>query len=340
MEKTYIHLSSDEADFTLNCILDIANQGFWDWNAKTGYVYRSIGWFRMLGYDYRVFKDDVFTWENIIHPDDYERVMHHFEAYIHGESPEYKIEYRCKKSDESYVWIEDSGKIVERNLDGSVLRMIGAHTNIHENKLFKEMLIQTNERLIDNNLSLENLVKIRTQELTIINKKLGTQIKEARYNASHDGLTGIINRREFERVFEKEIYRAKRYSYPLSMLVLDIDNFKVVNDRYGHKVGDQVLIGLVTLVQNIIRESDIMARWGGEEFVIVFPEITLDDTFKKAEMLRKAIHEYIFASNLHITCSFGVTTYTQGDTNDTVFIRCDQALYAAKNAGKNNVQIL
>lgn len=338
MEKTYTHQTADEADFTLNYILDISNQGFWDWNAKTGYVYRSMGWFRMLGYEYRVFKDDVFTWENIIHPEDYERVMRYFEAYIHGETSEYKIEYRCKKSDDTYIWIEDSAKIVEKNPDGSVLRVIGAHTNIHENKLFKEMLIQKNERLVDNNLSLENLVKIRTQELTKINKKLNAQIKEARYNASHDGLTGIINRREFECVFEKEIYRAKRYSYPLSMLVMDIDNFKVVNDQYGHKVGDQVLIRLVALVQKMIRESDIMARWGGEEFVIVFPDSTLHDTLNKAEMLREAIHEEHFPSNLHVTCSFGVTAYTQGDTNDTVFIRCDQALYAAKKSGKNNVQ--
>lgn len=339
MKKTYAHQTTDGADFTLNYILDVSNQGFWDWNAKTGYVYRSVGWFRMLGYEYKVFKDDVFTWENIIHPEDYERVMHHFEAYIRGESMEYKIEYRCKKSDDSYLWIEDSAKIVQKAFDGSVVRMIGAHTDIHETKLFKEMLIQKNEHLLDINLSLENLVQERTEALRELNKKLNEQIQEVRYYASHDSLTGIVNRREFERLIEKEIYRAKRYSYPLSMLVMDIDNFKVINDKYGHKTGDQVLTDLVSLIQKIIRESDIMARWGGEEFVIVFPENTISDTVNKAEILREAIYEHIFASDLHITCSFGVTTYIPGDTKDTVFIRCDQALYDAKNVGKNKVQV-
>lgn len=237
------------------------------------------------------------------------------------------------------MWIEDTAKIVQKASDGSVVRMIGAHTNIHETKLFKEMIIQKNEHLLDKNLSLEHLVQERTEALSEVNKKLNEQIQEVKYYASHDSLTGIINRREFERLIEKEIYRAKRYSYPLSMLVMDIDNFKVINDQYGHKTGDLVLTNLVSLMHKMIRESDIMARWGGEEFVIIFPESTLSDTVKKAEMLRETVAEHVFASNLHITCSFGVTTYLQGDTQDNVFIRCDQALYDAKNRGKNKVEV-
>lgn len=338
MEITYAHNTIQDADFTLNSILDISNQGFWDWNALTGHVYRSIGWYRMLGYDHIVFKNDVFTWENIIHPEDYERVMEYFESYIHGDILEYKIEYRCRKSDNTYLWIQDSGKIIQKNSDGTVLRMIGAHTNIHDFKRSQEKLLHQNELLMNDNLSLDALVKERTEELNLINKKLQEQIQEVEYNASHDRLTGLYNRREFESIFEKEMHRAKRYLYPLSVVLFDIDDFKKINDTYGHKIGDEVLIGISILVQKIIRQSDTIARWGGEEFIVIFPESDLENTKVKAETIRAAIDREIFPKNLHVTCSFGVTTYLKEDTSDSLFIRCDNALYQAKNLGKNNVQ--
>jgi diguanylate cyclase (GGDEF)-like protein/PAS domain S-box-containing protein len=338
MEITYVHDTLQDADFTLNSILDISIQGFWDWNALTGHVYRSIGWYRMLGYEHIVFKDDVFTWENIIHPEDYERVMEHFESYIHGDIPEYRIEYRCRKSDNTYLWIQDSGKIIEKNSDGTVIRMIGAHTNIHDFKRSQEKLLQQNELLMNDNLTLDALVKERTEELNLINKKLQEQIQEVEYNASHDRLTGLYNRRKFESIFEKEMHRAKRYLYPLSVVLFDIDDFKKINDTYGHKIGDEILIGISILVQKIIRQSDTIARWGGEEFIIIFPESDLESTKVKAETIRSAIDREIFPKNLHVTCSFGVTTYLKEDTSDSLFIRCDNALYQAKNLGKNNVQ--
>jgi diguanylate cyclase (GGDEF)-like protein/PAS domain S-box-containing protein len=338
MERTYTHDTLEEADFTLNNILDISNQGFWDWNALTGHVYRSIGWYRMLGYEHTVFKEDVFTWENIIHPEDYERVMEHFESYIQGDIPQYSIEYRCRKSDDTYLWIKDSGKMVQKSPEGTVIRMIGAHTNIHDYKLSQEKLLKQNELLLNDNLSLDALVKERTEELNLINKKLQEQIQEVEYSASHDRLTGLYNRREFETIFEKEMHRAKRYGYSLSVVLFDIDDFKKINDTYGHKIGDEVLIGISILVQKIIRDSDIIARWGGEEFIIIFPESDLQNTKEKAEHIRKTIDLEIFPKNLHITCSFGVTTYLKEDTSDSLFIRCDNALYKAKNKGKNNVQ--
>lgn len=339
MEITYEHKTLAEADFTLNNILDISNQGFWDWNAITGYVQRTPAWFHMLGYDINVFKNDVFTWENIIHPDDYERVMKHFEDYINNRIFEYKIEYRCKKYDNSYIWIEDTGKIVQR-IDGKVARMIGAHTNIDSEKTSKEMLIQQNKLLLSDNATLDNLIKERTEELTTINKKLQEQMQEAQIFASHDGLTGLYNRRSFEKLFKKEMHRSNRYSYPLSVALFDIDDFKKINDDYGHIVGDEVLIGISILVSKIIRDSDIIARWGGEEFIIIFPESDLSTTKEKAENIRAAIANEIFPSSVRVTCSFGVTAYLKQDTADSLFIRCDDALYQAKANGKNNVNTL
>ena len=340
MEVTYEHKTLVEADFTLNNILDICNQGFWDWNALTGHVQRSPGWFRMLGYDMNVFKNDVFTWENIIHPDDYDRVMEYFEAYVNGQISEYKTEYRCRKHDNTYIWIHDTGKIVQRTEDGKVARMIGAHTDIDAVKTSQDMLLYQNKLLLSDNATLDNLVKERTEELTLINQRLHEQIIEVVLSASHDGLTGLYNRRSFEELFEKEMHRSKRYSYPLSIVLFDIDDFKRINDTYGHKIGDEVLIGLSILVPKVIRDSDIIARWGGEEFIIIFPESDLESAKEKAEKIREAIANEIFPSSLRVTCSFGVTTYLKEDTADSLFIRCDDALYKAKADGKNNVKTL
>lgn len=337
MEATYKHKTLEEADFTLNNILDISNQGFWDWNALTGYVQRSPAWYHMLGYDVNALKNDVYTWENVIHPDDYEQVMKHFEDYINDRIPTYNIEYRCKKYDNSYIWIQDTGKIVQRTEDGKVARMIGAHTNIDAEKTSSERLLQQNKLLLNDNATLDNLVKERTDELMFINKKLHEQIIEVEQSASHDGLTGLYNRRSFEVLFEKEMHRSKRYSYPLSIVLFDIDDFKKINDTYGHKIGDEVLIGISILVSKLIRDSDILARWGGEELIIIFPESDLESAKEKAETIREAIANETFPSLVRVTCSFGVTTYLKEDTADNLFIRCDDALYKAKEEGKNNV---
>lgn len=340
MREIYKHQILEEADFTLNNILDISEEGFWDWNAITGNVERSYGWFRMLGYDIDLFQKDVFTWENVIHPDDYKRVMEHFESYINGKVSKYKIKYRCRKFDESYIWIEDSGKIIKKTDDGKVARMIGAHTNINDTEVFKTELLKQNKLLTLDKATLEDLVQQRTLELNRINAELQSKIKDAEHDASHDALTNLYNRRVFESIFQKEMHRAKRYSYPLSVALLDIDDFKKVNDEHGHKTGDEVLVEIAILLQKNIRDSDIVARWGGEEFIIIFPQNSTKDTKDKANLLRNRIENKMFPNSLKITCSFGVSSYLEEDTESSFFIRCDKALYKAKELGKNNVQVL
>lgn len=115
--------------------LDIISDGVWDLNARSGHVDRSSGWYRMPDHEVDSFNKDVLTWENVIHREDYPNVMTRFESYINANIPEYRILYRCVRADGSLLWIENSGKIVERNEDGSVARMIGAHTDINEAKL-------------------------------------------------------------------------------------------------------------------------------------------------------------------------------------------------------------
>ena len=340
MKKTYSHLSVIESDKTLNNILDIVTEGVWDWNAITGQVDRSPGWYKMLSYDIHCFEKDVYTWEDVIHHDDYKMVMKHFEDYITGQIPTYKIKYRCKKGDGSYLWIEDSGKIIEYTNEGKVSRMIGTHKNINQEELNYIKLKEQNEFLLNNNLTLESIIKKRTCELEELNKQLQEKIEQVEYNASFDIVTHIYNRRKFEEIFLKELHRVKRYSHDLSIILIDIDDFKIFNDTCGHKVGDKVLLDLSNLLKGHLRDIDTLARWGGEEFIIILPNTSKDRAQIKAELLRQNIEEKLIVNDITITCSFGVTSYIQGDDTNSIFIRTDKALYLAKDANKNNVKVL
>lgn len=338
MKKRYSHNSLDEAEKTLTYILNIIQEGVWDWNALSGHVERSPGWYRMLGYDVDSFDKDVLTWENVIHPEDYPRVMEHFEAYLNGKSEKYRIEYRCRSADGSYLWIEDVAQIVERTPDGKVARMIGAHLDIHAAKTAQDELYRQNELLRHDNATLENLVSERTAELRQLNITLQRQLEEISHIASHDRLTSVYNRYMFEETLHKEISRAKRYSRPMGLVMVDVDYFKEVNDRYGHQSGDAVLRELALVLQKNLRDSDIVSRWGGEEFVVILPNTTQEQAAVIAEKLRAAIEESRFEKGIALTCSFGVTAYREEDTVDSLFARIDRALYRAKEFERNNVQ--
>ncbi len=162
--------------------------------------------------------------------------------------------------------------------------------------------------------------------------------KEFEYKASHDALTKIYNRLKLNELFLHEINIVARYKNQLSLIMLDIDHFKAVNDTYGHLVGDDVLIELSHHISKNIRESDIFARWGGEEFMIVLPHTSLEDAKILAEKLRSTIYTQLSFKELkQISCSFGVTEFRQDDTQDSVFKRVDDALYEAKESGRNCV---
>lgn len=327
-------------DKTLQHVLDIVADGVWDWNVLTGHVARNAGWYRMLGYDVDSLKQDVLTWENVIHPDDYPLVMAHFEDYVKGRVPEYRIQYRCIKADGTPLWIEDSGKIVERLPDNSPARMIGAHTNIGELKATQTKLAQQSQLIVGDYANLEHLIKVRTEELAELNKKLQEKVQEVEQLASRDMLTGIYNRRMFEQLIDIEIKRAKRYSQPMSVILADIDLFKQVNDIYGHSMGDKVLSNVAETLQEHIRESDILARWGGEEFAIILPNTESDTALEMAERLRCSIAQMRSDNNIQVTCSFGVTEYNTADSGDSIFSRMDQALYQAKDCNRNNVKLV
>lgn len=152
-----------------------------------------------------------------------------------------------------------------------------------------------------------------------------------------DKLTGIYNRHKFEEFFVLESERSRRFALPLSMLLIDIDHFKSVNDTYGHDAGDEVLKGLALVIQTNIRKIDIFARWGGEEFLVLSPGTDQENIQELAEKLRKAVEDAVFPEVGRITISLGVSTFKQEDSFIEFFKRVDGGLYAAKENGRNRV---
>ena len=169
-----------------------------------------------------------------------------------------------------------------------------------------------------------------------------TKLKEKsnlfEYQASHDKLTGLFNRNKFDEVYSKEVKRSKRYNNELSMIIFDIDDFKMVNDNYSHQIGDDVLKEIAKIIQNGVREQDINVRWGGEEFLILLPQTNLEGAVIVASKIRIAIKEHLFSNkDLRITASFGVSQLLSEDTETTFISRGDNLLYEAKKTGKDKV---
>lgn len=167
--------------------------------------------------------------------------------------------------------------------------------------------------------------------------------KELLEMALHDRLTGLYNRRSFDDKMENEIKRTERYDKNLSLLMIDIDHFKKINDTYGHQAGDEVLKKLATVIVKCIRNSDYAARYGGEEFTVILPETTLEQAAVMAERIREAIATTQFTllshtDKIHLTVSIGLSTYRENSSVEELINAADTALYKAKKSGRNQVQ--
>lgn len=154
-----------------------------------------------------------------------------------------------------------------------------------------------------------------------------------------DALTKIYNRRKLDEILIAKLARAERYNQLFSLVLIDIDHFKKVNDTYGHQVGDDVLKAISKLFFDSIRKTDMIGRWGGEEFLIVSLENNYENVLVFAEKLRAIIESHDFPVVGRITCSFGVSYYIKSDTLHNLINRADTALYQAKSAGRNCVKL-
>jgi diguanylate cyclase (GGDEF)-like protein len=183
-------------------------------------------------------------------------------------------------------------------------------------------LQQARDALAESNRSLEAKVTQRTQELERL--------------ASRDPLTNLLNRREIVRLLNIEIERAERQKTPLSVLMLDLDHFKSINDNFGHQLGDSVLRSSADSLVEASRKTDFVGRIGGEEFLLLLPNTGHAAALQLAERYRLRIENN--TDSIHCTCSIGVAELRVGEHPDNLMQRADQALYAAKNSGRNNVK--
>jgi diguanylate cyclase len=210
--------------------------------------------------------------------------------------------------------------------------------------VLESLLGDTRSMQLDVRRSRDDLLEARTQadnaqqriieleqELTHVSQKVRT-----------DQLTGALNRRGLEEIFDVELARALRSESPLTIGLLDIDNFKKLNDSQGHAAGDAALVHLVAVVKDLLRPSDSVARYGGEEFVLVLPETGIDEAVSVIQRLQRELTKRFFLNNnekLLITFSAGVALVLPGEVRDQVIERADQAMYQAKKLGKNRVEV-
>ena len=194
---------------------------------------------------------------------------------------------------------------------------------------------------------LEQIVDLRTVELQSKNEALQGEIevrkkveKALEEIAITDPLTLLYNRRKFTELLSYEIERERRYKSGLFLIMCDIDHFKAINDNYGHGVGDEVLKTFSNIIKNSIRMSDSVARWGGEEFIVLVTNTEVDRAILIAEKLRKLVEDTKFKKVEKVTASFGVAWYEGGDTQETLIGRADKALYKAKSSGRNSVEVI
>lgn len=217
-----------------------------------------------------------------------------------------------------------------------------------EMKPFSLLLQEANEELRRINLSYEQVV-MQAKQAREKAEELATELLQAnvklREMAFRDGLTGLYNYRYFQELMDREVSRSQRYHLALSLILFDIDHFKKVNDTYGHPAGDEVLRQLAELVQETMRITDIVVRYGGEEFAVILPSTDLGGCKVFATRLRRRVEEMEMVVNgisIRITISAGVTGYdpTQKQLDKSMLINsADSALYKAKNNGRNRVEI-
>lgn len=225
---------------------------------------------------------------------------------------------------------------------------------VHNNQVIIDIL--TNDFVYEENQfnQFQELLKFGLdEEAMVVNKKLQEEVdkklnelleqenlnSKLSNKAYIDNLTGAFNRYKFEEVFAYEMERLKRFQHTFCIAMIDIDHFKNFNDTFGHLIGDEVLIMLARQSKKVLRSIDIFARWGGEEFLILFTETSIEDSIKVANKLRESIAALEHETAGHITASFGVSQIDSNDSLDDILKRCDDALYRAKGNGRNRVEV-
>ncbi len=307
-----------------------SNSGLWDWNLKSGQIFFCDQWKNMLGLGKT---DKLFTeddWLEMIHVDDRENFKKAIDRHLQGRSPLFECEHRIIHANGEYRWVLVRGTaLCKRN--GKPSRFAGLQIDITERK--------EAEKELKNHL---DDLKFALASEKILMDELDRKNKELIELSITDGLTGMYNHRFLQERFDYEFKRIRRYGGMLSCILIDIDHFKIVNDTYGHQIGDMVLCQIATIMKNNSREIDICGRYGGEEFMII-TNLLIDNAIQYATKLHAAIDNHVFecgSNKIHITVSIGIAEYNSDvKTKQELIERADTAMYKAKMDGRNLIRI-
>jgi diguanylate cyclase len=236
--------------------------------------------------------------------------------------------------------MESIGKDFDEVKDLKTLKkqVMGTIGNI--NKCIDEKSQLDTKRLKATEMKLKSLGS-RVNDITKEADEIKKKAEELEQESLIDKLTGVNNRSAYDNRVTETIAGLKRYKVPASLMLCDIDRFKIINDTYGHKVGDLALKKFAALLNEKLRATDFIARYGGEEFVVILPHITLDKAKAAGESVRSYINESVFSykeNEILLTVSIGISTFREDDTPSSVFERADRALYLAKHSGRDVVK--
>lgn len=299
-----------ETEYRFRVLSDEAPSLIWIGGATGKREYANKAW-----YDFLSVKEDdeaAVDWLSHVHPDDrekYAELIRHSIETGRGHS----LEFRVKMSSGEWGWVLE--RINPRINRGKCVGLIAAATDISQIKAAERLQAEVNGRL-------EREVAERTRELQLL--------------ATADPLTGLANRRFLLERLDSEIARCARYGEELSVLFIDIDGFKQINDAYGHAAGDAALVNVAGVITTMIRQTDFVGRIGGEEFVVLLIETAEANAYRVAESIRKAVMRHHFPElSTSVTVSVGISTYERGDIGTTLLARADRAMFQAKRDGRN-----
>jgi diguanylate cyclase (GGDEF)-like protein/PAS domain S-box-containing protein len=299
-EKKQAELLRKEAEAKLTLAVDIARIGLWEWNVRSNETYFSPHWKRQLGYADHEIANRFEEWEVRVHPEDLPRVMAQIQTCLRRPEAEYQTEFRCRHRDGSYRWIQARAQLIRDEM-GRPVRMIGTHLDITDHKDREE---------------------------------------HVRHIMQHDRLTALPNRTLLTEQAERWLAVARRSGKRFAVLFIDLDEFKPINDNYGHHIGDMVLREVAVRLKGAFRSHDLIGRLGGDEFVAVITQ--LDTALGAAHAAVHALHQlsmpYLIGDlQLHTTPSIGISLFPDHGADLATLIRnADAAMYEAKQRGKAN----
>lgn len=270
-------------------------------------------------------------------------VMPKFYAKLFSCSPDQPNVTPWEQSDMLRFFLDDAEAFFSEKRDGSLVSGSWQEDGVEEGTALtvSAISIADNQLLVLRRLSDDYIERTRilqkAREHLLERRLLASDLELYKRKSMFDGLTGLYNRAAFMEALHKAVAHSSRTGAPLSLLFLDIDDFKSINDTYGHLAGDAVLSDLGRLLRSYLRREDLPARYGGEEFAVLSPFAGRQRTLQMAEKLRESIARHIFEALPSITVSIGCADYSNGETPESFIQRADSALYDAKRAGRDCV---